>query len=279
MRSKRGFTLIELLVVVAIIALLIAILIPSLGKAREQARRAVCAANLKAIGSGTAIYAAENADSVPILGGSAGGWWWDLPKTGDTGIADVIINARASSTNSNPQSVRRIWYCPSNKGQNEDFASGVDLWDFAGSYRVVGYAWYAARPAGGYPTPLNTSGLTDIPNPPAAGVALSPPMKVKLKFSEPVAGASASAQVLANDAVISGTATPSTGTDWSNVKGGFAVPHTTSHMAGAVPAGGVQLYYDGHAAWAPWAGTTNASGIGSGNNASGFPWFWVTQPK
>jgi prepilin-type N-terminal cleavage/methylation domain-containing protein/prepilin-type processing-associated H-X9-DG protein len=59
---RRAFTLIELLVVVAIIALLIAILLPSLNRAREQAKLAKCAANLKQIFTACATYAGQNQD-------------------------------------------------------------------------------------------------------------------------------------------------------------------------------------------------------------------------
>jgi prepilin-type N-terminal cleavage/methylation domain-containing protein/prepilin-type processing-associated H-X9-DG protein len=65
-RKKPAFTLIELLVVVAIIALLIAILLPSLQRAREISKRAVCAANLRGLGQGSHIYANDNTEWFPI---------------------------------------------------------------------------------------------------------------------------------------------------------------------------------------------------------------------
>ncbi len=64
-RHTGAFTLIELLVVVAIIALLISILLPSLSSAREQGKKAVCLSNLRSIGLGTQEYA--NEDSVELL--------------------------------------------------------------------------------------------------------------------------------------------------------------------------------------------------------------------
>lgn len=66
-RRPNGFTLIELLVVVAIIAMLIAILLPSLSKAREAARSVACGAMMRQYGLGQQMYAdAYNESFVPI---------------------------------------------------------------------------------------------------------------------------------------------------------------------------------------------------------------------
>jgi prepilin-type N-terminal cleavage/methylation domain-containing protein len=64
-QQRLGFTLIELLVVVAIIVLLIAILIPSLGRAKSKARTVVCLTHLREIGVGFGTYSADYTNTLP----------------------------------------------------------------------------------------------------------------------------------------------------------------------------------------------------------------------
>jgi prepilin-type N-terminal cleavage/methylation domain-containing protein len=77
--KRRGFTLIELLVVIAIIALLIAILLPSLGKARELANRVTCAANCRGIVQSLIVYAQENNLQYPSVIPPTSGSYTALP--------------------------------------------------------------------------------------------------------------------------------------------------------------------------------------------------------
>ncbi len=69
-KHHRGFTLIELLVVISIIALLIAILLPALAKARELANRAVCSVNVRSLIQSMIIYAQDNSQMFPAAYGN-----------------------------------------------------------------------------------------------------------------------------------------------------------------------------------------------------------------
>lgn len=115
MKTAAAFTLIELLVVIAIIAILAALLLPTLSKAKEKTHTVSCLNNLKQWGLATQIYAADNQDSLPQDGSASGsstdhGWYIDLPRAlGIPTYAEV-----AWRTNAAMDPGRTIWLCPAN---------------------------------------------------------------------------------------------------------------------------------------------------------------------
>jgi prepilin-type N-terminal cleavage/methylation domain-containing protein len=109
MRRSRAFTLIELLVVIAVIALLLALLLPALQRAKNQARAAICQANLHQWGSVLALYTQDNEGLLP---GSPGRALWLIRGTtlldGDPNKPAVYHHVRTKGIACCPMAVRTI---------------------------------------------------------------------------------------------------------------------------------------------------------------------------
>jgi prepilin-type N-terminal cleavage/methylation domain-containing protein len=133
-RNKTGFTLIELLVVVAIIALLIAILLPSLGKAREKAKLAKCLSNLRQIGLASFMYQGENNGYFPMGSGSKEHpedfVWWQTDRAADINKGSLVPYMGGTFN-------KKVFMCPSDPGTRVDvtkdtpYSYGANCWVFA----------------------------------------------------------------------------------------------------------------------------------------------------
>lgn len=117
MKKRNGFTLIELLVVISIIALLVSILLPSLGKARVQAKTVVCQLNLKQWSCFFTLYTVDNKDK--FHGGYSGTCWpnGDRNATWPGALQPYYWPDKSDSLG--PVNINRspkITLCPTNKG-------------------------------------------------------------------------------------------------------------------------------------------------------------------
>ncbi len=165
----RGFTLIELLVVIAIIAILAALLLPALARAKEKARTLNCISNLKQLAVCFHLYALDNQDVLPpnnsimfFSGGSPGNgtpgaigvsWCPDHART-DTNTTDLESGVLFPYNRS-----VAIYHCPADQ-------SAVETDDGQKTAQLRNRSYNMSQSVNGYPEYLATldiAGLSDLP--------------------------------------------------------------------------------------------------------------------
>ena len=153
-----GFTLIELLVVIAIISLLVSILLPSLNRARELARQAVCGSNLRGITTTAFLYLVDSKAHLPALASARRSPWpqidlrndnrcqWDLNVALQAYTRTNVDYASLAQSHLAPGFKGAMFICPSDR-REEHSVENDDI--RAVSYHGQRQVWYsAARKSG-----------------------------------------------------------------------------------------------------------------------------------
>ena len=146
LNRRRAFTLIELMIVIAIIGVLVGLLMPTLGKARESARRATCLSNLRQVHQSFLLFAEEYDGRVPIgyraIQGKPVKQFNSMIYSGTSQKFCLFGMLYQSGYLKQPE----VFYCPSNSDPQSTFNSSDNPWPPAVVPDKSCFGGYGGRP-------------------------------------------------------------------------------------------------------------------------------------
>jgi prepilin-type N-terminal cleavage/methylation domain-containing protein len=154
-RQSHAFTLVELLVVIGIIAILIGILLPTLGRAREQAKRVQCLSNLRQVYTQFVFYARDNRDQVPIGYRAGKSKQFNSMVWSNTSKQYVLFGLLYKG---GYMKTPGVFFCPTENNPQSMFNTPTNPWPPGsdGDPTANGYCGYAMRPDVGIPDDPST---------------------------------------------------------------------------------------------------------------------------
>jgi len=252
---NRGFTIVELLVAISMMMLLIALLLPALGKARNQATRIKCAVNLRQVGVGNEVYMTDHEDWMPVFG-----------NTPATGLYAWSVDEISSYMHEIwPSTIR---WCPTLFEISDSTVHGLGFHplsnDAFARFLQWGYtlAMVNSTARGYMHKRLDASQRFIRPRQPGLGVINTPPYNPAVYYGarwDP-----SGTRPMAFDMIH----TAASGTR-------VTTPHATGQAKGVAwvePPGGNGLWEDGHVRWQDWPGqrvTTQYRAVATKQNGSG----------